>query len=340
MTLMSAVRAHSFGGPDVLVVDRIPVPAPGPGQVLVRVEAAGVNFADVMRRRDDLYPFPTSLPYAPGADIAGTVEALGQGVSGPPVGTPVFALAGDDGSGGYAQYAVAGAATVVPIPPGLSVDEAAGVVVAGATAVLSLQDVGELADGETVLIEGAGGGVGGYAVQIAKLLGATVVATASTPERREAALKLGADHAVDPTAPGWMDTVREVAGGRGVDLAFHVSGGDVLGEVLGLLAPFGRVVVAGRAGGASAGLGGAALDAFLYRPSLNQSLRVFNLGLWFGMRPEAAGAALGRLIGWVASGRVRVPVGPVLPLSRAAEAHRMIEERRSTGKVVLKPWQD
>jgi NADPH:quinone reductase-like Zn-dependent oxidoreductase len=134
--------------------------------------------------------------------VAGTVEALGQGVDGPPVGTPVFALVGGDGSTGYAQYALADAQQVIPTPPGLSSDEAAGIVVAGSAAVLMLTEVAVVRPGQTVLVQGAGGGMGGYAVQVAKLLGATVIGSASTSQRRDAALAAGADHVVDPTSAG------------------------------------------------------------------------------------------------------------------------------------------
>jgi NADPH:quinone reductase len=337
---MKAVRAHTHGGPDVLVLDDVAVPQPGPGQILIRVESAAVNYADVLRRRGAVYPFPTSLPYAPGSEVAGTVDALGAGVDGPPAGTPVFALVGGDGSTGYAQFAVADAAGVVPIPPGLGSDEAAAVVVAGSTAVLTLIDVGELAAGETVLIEGAGGGVGGFAVQIAKLRGATVIAAASTPARREAALALGADHVVDYTATGWTEQVRGFTGGRGVDVVLETAGGAVFGEALSVLAPFGRVVVAGMAGGEPLRLDEAAVRSVFYDPALNQSLRTFNLGLWFAIRPQAAVAALQTLIGFVAAGQVKVQVAHVLPLAEAARAHRLIENRETTGKVVLKPWSD
>ena len=336
--MMTAVRAHSFGSADVLVVDEIPVPEPAAGQILIRVESAAVNFADIMRRRADVYPFPTTLPYTPGGEVAGTVAALGAGVDGPPVGTSVFALVGADGSTGYAQFALAAATQVIPVPPGLSVDEAASVVIAGSTALLALTAVGRLAAGETVLVEGAGGGVGGYAVQIAKILGATVIGAASSPARREAALGLGADHVVDYTDPSWTDAVRELTGGRGVDVVLEIGGGAVFAQAVSVLAPFGRVVVAGRAGGEPLELDAATIDSFFYDPALNQSLHAFNVGVYFGLRPEVAVEALQTLIAHVAAGRVVVKVGHVLPLGRAAEAHRLIESRESTGKVVLRPW--
>lgn len=336
---MQIIRQHEFGGPEVLRLEEVPVPPPGPGQILLRVESAAVNFADVMRRRNDAYPFPTALPFTPGSEVAGTVEALGVGVDGPPVGTPVFALVGGDGSTGYAQYAVADAAQVIPIPRGLTSDEAAGIVVAGAAAILMLTDVAAVRAGETVLVQGAGGGVGGYAVQIAKLLQTTVVATASTPRRRGAALSAGADHVVDPTRATWTDEVRSLTAGSGVDVVLDISGGAVSEASLTVLAPFGRFVVAGMASGQPMRLDDSAVRTLLYSPALNQSLHAFNLGLFFGLRPQTAVTALQTLIGYVASGQVKVTVGHVLPLSRAADAHRLLETRESVGKIVLKPWE-
>lgn len=336
---MEAVRAKSYGTSDVLELEEVPVPRPGPGQVLIRVESAGVNFSDVKRRRNDPYPFPTTLPYTPGGEVAGTVAELGDGVEGPPVGTPVFALAGEDGSTGYAQFAVANASGVIPTPPGIDADAASGLVIAGSTAVLILQEAARLRSGESVLVQGAAGGVGSYLVQIARILGAgTVIGAAGSPKKREAILALGADHAIDYTQAGWPDRVRELTDGRGADVLLEMAGGDSLEQGLSCLAPFGRAVVYGSSSGAPLRMGPETINALFYDPSPNQSLVAFNLGLWFGMRPEAAVGALQTLIGYVASGRVEVPVGHVLPLSRAAEAHRMLEERRTTGKIVLKPW--
>ena len=336
---MQAVRARRFGPPDVLVLEEVPLPRPEAGQVLIKVESASVNFSDVKRRRNDAYPFPTPLPYTPGGEVAGVVEALGDGVDGPPPGTPVFALVGGDGSSGYAQFALADAAQVIPIPPGVDPDVAAGLVVAGTTAVLLLREAARLRPGESVLVQGAAGGVGGYAVQIAKLLGAgTVIGAAGSPEKRAAALERGADHAVDYTRPDWPARVRELTGGRGVDVLLEMAGGPSFEQGLACLAPFGRAVVYGSASGQPLRFAPDAILRLFYDPAPNQSLVAFNLGLWFGLRPELAVDALRTLIGFVSSGQVEVRVGHVLPLSRAAEAHRMLEERRTTGKIVLKPW--
>ena len=338
---MKAIQMQNYGSADVLVYTSLPKPEPGPGQVLIKVESAAVNYSDIMRRSNTPYPFPTPLPFIPGGEVAGTVEQLGEGVTQPSVGTAVFALAGNDGSTGYAQYTLANAVQVIPIPPSISKDEASALVVAGATAMLIVREVAQLQDHESILIPGAGGGVGSYAVQIAKLLGAKVVIGAvSSHAKREAALAAGADYVVNYTQSDWPDRVREITNGRGADVVLEMTGSQVFAQSLNCLAPFGRVVVYGMASLQPLQLDQETLIKFFYSPAYNQSLHVFNLGLWFGLRPEVAGKALQDLIGFVASGQIKVPVNQTLPLSRAAEAHRMIEDRRITGKVILKPWED
>lgn len=336
---MKAVRAHTFGTADALLYEDLPMPVPASGQIRIRVEAAAVNYADIMRRSNATYPFPTTLPYIPGSEVAGIVEQLGEGVAGPALGTPVFALVGSDGSTGYAQFAVADAAQVIPIPSGLSFEEACGLAVAGASAMLILRNVAHLRDKETILIPGAGGGLGSYAVQIAKSLGARVViGAASTAAKRDAALALGADDVVDYTQPGWPRRVRQMTNGAGVDVVLEASGGALFAQSLGCLAPFGRMVVYGMASREPLTFDNESVLRFFYRPALNQSLHVFNLGLWFGLQPQMAVEALTTVISLAASGQIKVPVNHILPLARAADAHRIIERRETTGKVVLKPW--
>lgn len=262
-------------------------------------------------------------------------------MSEPPIGSRVFALVGHDGSSGYAQYALAPAAQTIPIPPGLTIDQACALVVAGLTALLILRDVSGLQPGERVLVPAAAGGVGSYAIQLAKLFGAgCVIGAAGTPERWAAVLAAGADAVVDYTQPDWPALVREYTAGHGADVILEMNGGKLFTESLASLAPFGRMVVYGMAGRTPLTFDDAAILRFFYNPALNQSLHVFNLGLWFGMRPQAGGAALGELIGLAASGKLKVQIGHVLPLSRAADAHRMIEARATTGKVILHPWDE
>ncbi|MFF1641493.1 zinc-binding alcohol dehydrogenase family protein [Streptomyces sp. NPDC058246] len=335
---MKAIQMTEQGGPEVLRLVELPDPQPGPGQVLIRVESAAVNFSDVMRRRGDVYPVATPSPFVPGAEVAGTVVALGPGVDGPAVGTKVFGSVGADASGGYAELALAYAPSVIPIPEGLDSDAAAGIVVSGLAATVTLTELIGLRKGQSVFIPAAAGGVGQYAVQIAKLLGAdTVIGGASTPAKRQIALDLGADHAVDYTQEDWPEVVRELTGGVGVDGALEMSGPARLAQTLRALAPFGRLVVLGSVSGTTEGLDPAALAPLLYDPAPSQSLIGFNLGVWFEHRLPEAGKALHRLVGWVASGEVRTPATQSLPLAEAAEAHRLLETGQTAGKLILKP---
>jgi NADPH2:quinone reductase len=335
---VKAIQMVEQGAPDVLRLVDLPDPVPGPGQVLIRVEAAAVNFSDVMRRRGDVYPVPTPSPFVPGAEVAGTVAALGEGVDNFEIGTRVFGTVGADASGGYAELALAYAGSLIPVPVGLEPDTAAGIVVSGLTAAVILGEVARLAPGETVFVPAAAGGVGSYAVQIAKLLGAgTIIAGASTPAKRDIALRFGADHAVDYTTSGWTDRVLGLTGGRGVDVALEMSGPARLNETLTILAPFARLVVYGSVSGIVDGLQPAALQPLLYDPAPSQILTGFNLGVWFEHRLPDAAAALERLVGWISAGEVATPAVRALPLGDAAEAHRMLESGATTGKLVLKP---
>ena len=335
---MKAIQMTEQGGPEVLELVEVPDPVAGPGQVLIRVTAASVNFSDVMRRRGDDYPVPTPSPFTPGAEVAGTVAALGEGVDGPAVGTRVFALVGADASGGYAELALAHAPSVIPVPAGLDDDAAAGIVVAGLGATLMLTQSLSLTSGQSVFIPAAAGGVGGYAVQIAKLLGAgPVIAGASTAAKREIAAALGADHVIDYTAADWAEQVRELTGGSGVDAALEMTGGARLAQTLSTLAPFGKMVVYGSVSGEVGTLDEQAIKPWLYDPAPNQSILGFNLGPWFASRLPVAGAALQQLVGWVASGQLQVTVSQAFPLAEAAEAHRLLEKGATTGKLVLKP---
>ena len=337
---MKAMRTHEYGTPDVLEYETVADLHPAAGEVLIRVESASVNYSDIARRSNALYPFPTPLPYIPGSEVAGVVDALGESVTGPPVGTPVFALAGT-GSNGYAQFVLTPAQQVVLIPEGVSLDEAAALPVAGTTALMILRETANLRPGETVLVQGAAGGVGSYAVQLAKILGAgKIIGLTSSAVKVQKVLEIGADHAVDYTQPNWLERVRELTDGKGADIILEMSGAEVFGQSLKCLAPFGRCVVYGMASGQPLVFDEQSVKSFFYDPALNQSIHVFNFGLWFGMRAERATEAMRDLIGYVASKQVKVEIGRVLPLSKAAEAHRMMEQRETTGKIILKPWQE
>lgn len=333
---MKAINAIAPGGPEVLELVERPAPHVAPGEILIRVETAAVNFSDAHRRAARPYPFPTAFPFTPGSEVAGVVEALGEGVQGPPVGTRVFALVGADGSGGYAEYAVAAAQSVVPLPAGLSPEVASGVIVAGSTAVLSLENVAGVQSGEVVLIEAASGGVGLLATQLAVLHGAHVIASAGSSAGRDAALAAGATAAVDSRSASWAEEVAAATGGLPLDVVLLSSGGDRISTLAPLLAPFGRIVVLGSASGEPLELSTAAVQHLMIAPALNVSLHAFNLGIWFGVRPPLAGAALGRAIELISSGELVPRIGHVMALADAAEAHRLLESREHVGKIVLR----
>lgn len=338
-TTMLAAVASREGAPGALRLETLPVPAPGPGQVLLRIESASVNFADVKRRRGDAYPVPTAFPFVPGAEAAGTVAAMGSGVEGLGIGDAVFGLVGGDGQGGYAQFAIAQAAQVGLRPPNVDPDRACGLTVAGATAWLLLREAARLQPGETVLVPAAAGAVGTFIVQLARRIGATaVIALTGSATKAAKALERGATATVDARAADWHQQVLALTGGRGVDVLLEATGGNALAQGLRALAPFGRAVVYGAASGDDAVLDPASLRSLLYAPAPNQSLAAFNVGGWFVHRPQVAGAALRELVGLVASGQLQAPVIDALPLAQASEAHRRLESRETLGKLVLKPW--
>lgn len=326
---MKAVRFHKTGGPEVLVHEEVPVPTIADDEVLIRVEAAGVNFADVMRRRGDDYPEPSPPPFILGVEVAGTVAAVGKAVTSLPIGTPVLAT---PGAGGYAQYIRVPAAIVIPLPPGFDAVRASALVAHGLTAALALRKAARLAPGETVLIEAAAGGLGSFAVQLAKLYGAgKVIAAASTPEKRALAERLGADASVDYTAPDWAEQVRALTGGRGVDVILETAGGDNVAEALKALAPFGRLIFIGQSSGKTS-----LIDPWKLTVP-NHTVTSFYIGAYLAF-PDLIQSTLTELVGLVLSGKVTLQTETVLPLSQAAEAHRLLESRLTTGKVVLQPW--
>lgn len=329
---MKTVRFHHTGGPEVLVYEDVPTPSPAAGEVLLRVDAVGVNFSDVLRRRGDDYPETSPTPFTLGGEVAGTVVALGDACSGFSAGDAVYATTR---IGGYAQYVVVPQASVVPIPKGISPIEATALVVQGLTAALALRHAGRFVRGDTVLVEAAAGGVGSFAVQLAKLDGAKkVIAAASTAAKRDKARTLGADEAVDYMNPDWPAAVRKYTDGRGVDVILEMTGGNTVGEALDSLGPFGRMVVYGLASGVKAVVDPQRLTID------NQALIGFYIGAYFRRYPTLVQETLAELVDHVVSGRIQLQVGMTLPLSKAAEAHRLLESRETSGKLVLQPWKD
>jgi NADPH2:quinone reductase len=325
---MKAIQIDRTGGPDVLQFRDVPQPVPGAGEVLIRVEAAGVNFSDIMWRRGE-YVTETPLPFIPGAEVAGTIVAVGPDVTGFSIGMPVVSA---PPSGGYAQFVVAPVATTFSIPEGISPIEVVSLMAQGLTAVLALRKSARFALGESVLVEAAAGGVGSFAVQLAKLYGASkVIAAASSPEKRAIAEALGADASVDYTTPDWANTVRDLTDGRGVDVVLELVGADTTAEALKTLAPFGRMVVIGQAAGNAP-----PIDSWSLHEQ-NHSIVGFRI-FGFAETPSTIQEALVELIGFVLSGKLKLQSGGAYPLAQAADVHRLIEDRKSTGKIVLQPW--
>ncbi|WP_305784396.1 quinone oxidoreductase family protein [Symbioplanes lichenis] len=333
---MRAIQMSETGPLEVLQLVELPDPQPGPGEVLIRVEAAGVNFMDIMRRKGLPFDVPTPLPFVPGGEVAGTVVALGEGVTDLAVGARVFGQSGRLADGGYAELAVAGAGGLFPAPAGLESERAAGLFVA-TTAAVMLIGAARLSPGETVFVPAAAGGLGSWTVQIAKALGATVIAGAGNEEKRRIAVELGADHAVDYHAPGWADEIRRLTGGRGVDVALELIGPGHLGETLSVLAPFGRAVTYGYVSGHDSPIDSTAMKLSLFNPAPGHELIGFNVGYWYSGRPQETGAAAARLMSWLADGTVTGPRVTSFPLAEAAAAQDLLERGTNIGKVVLVP---
>ncbi len=330
------------GGPEVFVERQGAAASPGPGEIGIRVEAAGVNFADVLGRMG-LYPEAPPIPFCPGYEVAGTVAATGPGVEAFRPGDRVLAFTR---FGGYAESAVTLASMTFPLPAGVSFDEGAAFPVNYATADLALSVAGALRAGERVLVHGGAGGVGTAAVRLALRRGAVVLATAGSPEKTAFLLREGVHRAIDHRRESVPDAVRAATGGEGVHLVLDPRGGAGLAESLALLAPLGRVVAYGvseMAPGRRRSLL-RALRVLWSFPRIratdlmmeNRGVLGLNLLTLFG-RADLAARFSTEVLPLLAAGRVRPVIHARLPLTAAgaAEAHRILHDRGNVGKVVL-----
>ena len=316
---MRAIQARVFGGPEVLeLVDDAPVPEAGDGQVLIRVSRAGINFADT-HARENTYLARYELPLVPGAEVAGVREDTGE---------RVVAMVG---TGGYAEYVAAPAEATFPVPEGVSDGAALALLLQGLTAWHLYRTSAKLADGESVVVHAAAGGVGSLAVQLGHPMGAgRVIAAASTPEKRDLAIELGADVAVDAAPEGMKERLEEANGGRKVDIVFEMAGGEVFDQSLAALAPFGRLVAYGIASSQPNTIDQGSL--------MRRSRAVVGFWLMHCMgRPEMVDEALTDLFDRAARGELRAVVGATYPLADAARAQEDLAGRRTTGKVMLDP---
>ncbi|HST33995.1 MAG TPA: NADPH:quinone oxidoreductase family protein [Solirubrobacteraceae bacterium] len=315
---MRAIQMTEFGGPEVLELVELPIPEPGPEQVLIKVSRAGLNFADTHTRTNS-YVRKATLPLVPGGEVAGVREDTGE---------RVVALVGD---GGYAEYALAPRELVYPIPDELDEGAALALIIQGMTAWHLYRTAGHVAAGESVVVHSAAGGVGSLAVQLGRALGAgRVIATASSSEKRALALELGADVAIDAEADGLTERLLQANDGQPVDVVFDMAGGPVFDASYAALAPFGRIVVCGIASQEPNEVRTGSL--------LRHSRSVVGFYLFHTLeRPGMFSEALEDLFARAARGELRTVIGATYPLDQAAQAHIDLRERRTTGKLLLDP---
>lgn len=321
---MKAIRVHEVGGPEVLRIEEVPDPSPGAGQVLVRVRAAGVNPVETYIRSGTQGRKPKSLPYTPGSDLAGTVEAIGEGVTGFRAGDRVYA--GRSATGAYAELALCDAAHLYPLPERTSFAQGAALGVPYATAYRGLMQRAGARAGETVLVHGATGGVGLAAVQLARAAGLTVIGTGGTEEGRREVLRQGAHHVLDHHRDGYLEEVGELTKGRGIDIILEMLANVNLGRDLPLLAKRGRVVVIGSRGSVEV----------TPRDLMGRDSAVLGMSM-VNVDDEELASIHAAIVAGLETGALSPVVGEEIPLAEAALAHERVMEPGSHGKIVLIP---
>jgi NADPH:quinone reductase len=319
---VKAIRVEKHGGPEVLQLADLAVPEPGPGEVRIKVAAAGVNPVDTYLR-SGIYP-NADVPYTPGFDASGTVEKLGADVKGFSVGDRVYTSS--TVSGAYAAYATARTTTVFPLPPNISFPQGASLGVPYATAYRALFHRARALAGETVLIHGASGGVGTAAVQLARAAGLTVFGTSGTNQGRDLVRQQGAHRVLDHKSADYTQELLRLTGGKGVDIILEMLANVNLGKDLTLLAKFGRVVVIGSRGNVEINP----------RDTMARDAAILGMTLFNATEPEIHSIHRALYAG-LESGTLRPIIGKELPLQQAAEAHRAVIESSAYGKIVLIP---
>lgn len=322
---MKAIVVENCGGPEVLVYKEAEKPTPKAGEALVKLAAIGLNFIDVYHRTG-LYSLPR--PFIPGMEAAGTVEAIGEGVTELTVGDRVaYAM----NPGAYAEYAVVPVWKLVNVPAGVSAEQAAAAMLQGMTAHYLVTSVHPLKAGETALIHAAAGGVGLLLIQMAKNIGARVIGTVSTAAKADLARAAGADEIILYTEQDFAAETRRLTDGKGVAVVYDSVGKDTFLQSLNCLAPRGMLALFGQSSGSvpafDPGLLAQKGSLFLTRPSLAQYAATREELLW----------RAGDLFNWIAAGKLKLRIEKTFPLADAAEAHRQLEGRKTTGKVVLIP---
>ena len=325
-TQMSVIGISRPGGPEVLQPEIRPVPQPGPGELLVKVVAAGVNRPDVAQRSGH-YPPPPGASDLPGLEIAGEVVAVGEGATRHAVGAQVMSLVA---GGGYAQYCIAADAQAMAVPPGFSMIEAGATPETLMTVWHNVFERGALQAGETLLVHGGSSGIGTMAIQLAKAFGARVVVTVGSPDKAEACLKLGADRAINYKTEDFVAVTKEFTGGRGVELILDMVGGDYIERNYNAAAIEGRIVQIALLDGIKATVNFAKL----------MTKRLHHTGSTLRPRTNAEKAAMvaaieAKVLPLLAQGRIKPVIDSTFPLHEAVEAHRRMESSQHIGKIVL-----
>lgn len=324
---MKQVLLENYGAAGQLKLTDAAIPQLATGEVLIKVEAIGVNYSDILRRKNT-YFMPTPLPYVLGAEVVGRIEEIGAGESHLQVGQRVLAIL--PSGGGYSEMVTANAQYCVPLPDHIDSSAATAIFVQGSTAHLIIHQVADDISGKTVLVHAGAGGVGSILIQLAKLAGARVIATSST-SKLEKAKSFGADEVVDYSKPGWPAKVIEVNGGQKVDLILEMVGGHIYEESFQCLAQMGTMIVYGSASGEK---------GFVHSEHfVDESHRLlsFNLAHFIQYRMPDWQASLGAIIGLLAEGKLVIDTAHQFSLADAPKAHQAIENRETTGKVVLIP---
>ena len=320
---MKAVRVHTLGGPEVLTYEDVDEPRPGAGEAVVKIAASGVNYLDVQYR---IGRVKAPLPFVIGSEASGVVTEIGSGVTEVKVGDRVgWAMT----LGSYAEYASVPAWKLVVLPAGLDMQVAAGVMLQGLTAHYLTHSTFALKPGDTALVHAAAGGVGSVIVQVARIIGARVLATAGTEAKAELARQAGAHDVIVYTKQDFEAEVKRLTGGRGVDVVYDSVGKDTFDKSLNCLRPRGMLVLFGFSSGLVPPFDPAILGTkgslFLTRPGLNQ---------YMATRDELL-SRVTAIFEWLASGALKIRIGHVFPMSDARRAHEDLEARRTTGKVLL-----
>ena len=325
-TQMSVIGISRPGGPEVLQPETRPVPQPGPGEILVKVVAAGVNRPDVAQRSGH-YPPPPGASDLPGLEIAGEVVAVGEGATRHAIGAQVMSLVA---GGGYAQYCIAADAQAMAVPPGFSMIEAGATPETLMTVWHNVFERGALQRGETLLVHGGSSGIGTMAIQLAKAFGARVVVTVGSADKAEACLKLGADRAINYKTEDFVTVVKEFTGGRGVELILDMVGGEYIERNYNAAAIEGRIVQIALLDGIKATVNFAKL----------MTKRLHHTGSTLRPRTDAEKAAMvaaieAKVMPLLAQGRIKPVIDSTFPLAEAVEAHRRMESSQHIGKIVL-----